>query len=127
MSSEAVDYDAQIASVREAFEREFERFARFRAYEGTEGLSLDEAESLDDPDLADPLQPRELQEGRVALTLLPPAQLHGPSIRNEVAPVDRNADRLDPRVVRRGLIPPHLPRRLDGLGWLRCIDHCASR
>ncbi|HWW76536.1 MAG TPA: phenylalanine--tRNA ligase subunit alpha [Pyrinomonadaceae bacterium] len=46
MSSEAVDYDAQIASVREAFEREFERFARFRAYEGTEGLSLDEAEAL---------------------------------------------------------------------------------
>jgi phenylalanyl-tRNA synthetase alpha chain len=45
MSSEAVDYDAQVASVREAFEREFGRFARFRAYEGTEGLSLDEAEA----------------------------------------------------------------------------------
>src|SRR3954470_2051013 len=46
MSSEAVDYDAQIASVREAFEREFGRFARFRAYEGTESLKLDEAEAL---------------------------------------------------------------------------------
>src|ERR671921_140274 len=46
MSSEPVDYDAQVASVREAFEREFERFARFRAYEGMEGLSLDEAEAL---------------------------------------------------------------------------------
>src|ERR671929_2245964 len=46
MSSEAVDYDAQVAAVREAFEREFERFARFRAYEGTEGLSLGEAETL---------------------------------------------------------------------------------
>jgi phenylalanyl-tRNA synthetase alpha chain len=46
MSSEAVDYDAQVEAVREAFEREFERFARFRAYEGTEGLTLDEAEAL---------------------------------------------------------------------------------
>ncbi|MFL6253799.1 MAG: phenylalanine--tRNA ligase subunit alpha [Pyrinomonadaceae bacterium] len=46
MSSEAVDYDAQVEAVREAFEREFERFARFRTYEGTEGLALDEAESL---------------------------------------------------------------------------------
>jgi phenylalanyl-tRNA synthetase alpha chain len=46
MSSETVDYDAQVAAVREAFEREFGRFARFRAYEGTEGLALDEAESL---------------------------------------------------------------------------------
>ena len=46
MSSEAVDYDAQVAAVREAFEREFERFARFREYEGTEGLKLDEAEAL---------------------------------------------------------------------------------
>ena len=46
MSSEAVDYDAQVAAVREAFEREFERFARFRTYEGTEGLALDEAEAL---------------------------------------------------------------------------------
>ncbi len=46
MSSEAVDYDAQVASVREAFEREFGRFARFRAYEDTEGLKLDEAEAL---------------------------------------------------------------------------------
>lgn len=46
MSSEAFDYDAQVAAVREAFEREFGRFARFRAYEGTEGLTLDEAEAL---------------------------------------------------------------------------------
>src|ERR1043165_934069 len=46
MGSEAVDSDAQVASVREAFEREFERFARFRAYEETEGLKLDEAETL---------------------------------------------------------------------------------
>ena len=46
MSSGAVDYDAQVEAVREAFEREFERFARFRTYEGTEGLSLDEAEAL---------------------------------------------------------------------------------
>src|SRR5919107_274737 len=46
MSSEAVDYDAQVAAVREAFEREFGRFARFRAYEGTEGLTLDGAEAL---------------------------------------------------------------------------------
>src|ERR1044072_3787670 len=46
MSSEAGDYDAQVASVREAFEREFGRFARFRAYEGTEGLTLDDAEAL---------------------------------------------------------------------------------
>src|ERR1044072_3995812 len=45
MSSEAVDYDAQVASVREAFEREFERFARFRVDAGTEGLSLEEAEA----------------------------------------------------------------------------------
>ena len=29
MSSEAVDYDAQVEAVREAFEREFGRFARF--------------------------------------------------------------------------------------------------
>ncbi len=45
MSSEAVDYDAQVASVREAFEREFERFARFQGGLGTEGLSLGEAEA----------------------------------------------------------------------------------
>lgn len=45
MSSEAVDYDAQVAAVREAFEREFERFARFQDGAGTEGLSLDEAET----------------------------------------------------------------------------------
>jgi phenylalanyl-tRNA synthetase alpha chain len=46
MSSEAVDYDAQVEAVREAFEREFERFARFRTYDGTEGLTLGEAETL---------------------------------------------------------------------------------
>ncbi len=46
MSSEPLDYDAQVGAVREAFEREFERFARFRTYEGTEGLALDEAEAL---------------------------------------------------------------------------------
>src|SRR5918911_1202413 len=46
MSSEADDHDAQVEAVREAFEREFERFARFRAYEGTEGLTFDEAEAL---------------------------------------------------------------------------------
>jgi phenylalanyl-tRNA synthetase alpha chain len=45
MSSEAVDYDAQVEAVREAFEREFERFARFRDEGGAEGLSLDEAEA----------------------------------------------------------------------------------
>jgi phenylalanyl-tRNA synthetase alpha chain len=46
MSSEAVDYDAQVAAVREAFEREFGRFAHFHGGEGTEGLALDEAEAL---------------------------------------------------------------------------------
>ena len=45
MSSEAVDYDAQVEAVREAFEREFERFARFQGGAGTEGLSLGEAET----------------------------------------------------------------------------------
>src|ERR1044072_144258 len=45
MSSEAVDYDGQVASVREAFEREFERFARFQGGAGTEGLSLEAAEA----------------------------------------------------------------------------------
>src|SRR5688500_15274957 len=45
MSSEAVDYDAQVAAVREAFEREFGRFARFRGEAGAEGLSLAEAEA----------------------------------------------------------------------------------
>src|SRR5919205_335895 len=46
MSSEPLDYDAQVEAVREAFEREFGRFARFRTYEGTEGLALAEAEAL---------------------------------------------------------------------------------
>ncbi|HEX8338175.1 MAG TPA: hypothetical protein VF621_15770, partial [Pyrinomonadaceae bacterium] len=45
MSSEAADYDAQVAAVREAFEREFERFARFRDEGGARGLSLGEAEA----------------------------------------------------------------------------------
>jgi phenylalanyl-tRNA synthetase alpha chain len=45
MSSEAVDYDAQVEAVREAFEREFGRFARFQAGAGAEGLSLGEAEA----------------------------------------------------------------------------------
>ncbi|HEX8719361.1 MAG TPA: phenylalanine--tRNA ligase subunit alpha [Pyrinomonadaceae bacterium] len=45
MSSEAADYDAQVAAVREAFEREFERFARFRTSGGAEGLTFDEAEA----------------------------------------------------------------------------------
>jgi len=46
MSSEAVDHDAQVASVREAFEREFERFALFRGEGGADGLALAEAEGL---------------------------------------------------------------------------------
>jgi len=46
MSSEAVDYDAQVEAVREAFEREFERFARFQAAGGAKALALGEAESL---------------------------------------------------------------------------------
>src|SRR5688500_2217507 len=45
MSSEAVDYGAQVAAVREAFEREFGRFARLRGAAGAEGLSLEEAEA----------------------------------------------------------------------------------
>ena len=45
MSSEAVDYDAQVEAVREAFEREFGRFARFQGDAGAEGLSLDDAEA----------------------------------------------------------------------------------
>src|SRR5205085_6232685 len=45
MSSEAVDHNAQVEAVREAFEREFGRFARFQDDEGTQGLTLDEAET----------------------------------------------------------------------------------
>jgi phenylalanyl-tRNA synthetase alpha chain len=45
MSSEVVNYNAQVEAVREAFEREFERFARFQDNEGIEGLSLEEAEN----------------------------------------------------------------------------------
>jgi phenylalanyl-tRNA synthetase alpha chain len=46
MSSEAADYDAQVEAVREAFEREFERFADFHGGEGAAGLGLDETEGL---------------------------------------------------------------------------------
>ncbi|MBC7930930.1 MAG: phenylalanine--tRNA ligase subunit alpha [Rubrivivax sp.] len=46
MSSESVDYNGQIEAVREAFKREFERFARFRESTGAQNLSLDEAETL---------------------------------------------------------------------------------
>jgi phenylalanyl-tRNA synthetase alpha chain len=45
MSSEVVDYNGQVESVREAFEREFGRFARFRD-EGAGSLTLGEAEGL---------------------------------------------------------------------------------
>ncbi|HEX8294101.1 MAG TPA: phenylalanine--tRNA ligase subunit alpha [Pyrinomonadaceae bacterium] len=43
MSSEAVDHDAQVEAVREAFEREFERFKHLR-HGGVRGLSLADAE-----------------------------------------------------------------------------------
>ena len=46
MSSEVVDYKGQVEAVREAFEREFGRFARFRDNEESESLALDEAEGL---------------------------------------------------------------------------------
>jgi len=46
MSSEAADYNAQVEAVREAFKREFERFARFRDSQDAQGLTLDEAETL---------------------------------------------------------------------------------
>src|SRR3712207_9176581 len=46
MGSEVVDYQEQIAAVREAFEREFGRFARFRDPAGAQGLALGEAEAL---------------------------------------------------------------------------------
>ncbi len=46
MGSEVVEYQEQIDAVREAFEREFERFTRFRSSANTEGLSLAEAETL---------------------------------------------------------------------------------
>jgi phenylalanyl-tRNA synthetase alpha chain len=46
MSSEAADYNAQVEAVREAFKREFERFARFRDERGAQGLSLADAEAL---------------------------------------------------------------------------------
>ena len=46
MSSEAVDHNAQVEAVREAFEREFGRFARFRDGTEAEALALGEAEAL---------------------------------------------------------------------------------
>jgi phenylalanyl-tRNA synthetase alpha chain len=45
MSSEVVDNREQVAAVREAFEREFERFARFRAVAQSDNLSLGDAET----------------------------------------------------------------------------------
>lgn len=45
MSSEVVDNRAQVAAVREAFEREFERFARFRAGAQSDNLSLGDVET----------------------------------------------------------------------------------
>ncbi|MCA1592006.1 MAG: hypothetical protein LC754_05030 [Acidobacteria bacterium] len=46
MGSEVVEHQDQVEAVREAFEREFERFARFRDSEaGTAGSTLDEAEA----------------------------------------------------------------------------------
>ena len=44
MSSEAADYNVQVEAVREAFEREFGRFARFG--DGDGGLALAEAEGV---------------------------------------------------------------------------------
>jgi len=46
MSSEVVDYRAQVDAVRGAFGREFERFAPFRAAEDAARLTLEEAETL---------------------------------------------------------------------------------
>src|SRR5919204_2650037 len=46
MSSEVVDYKGQVEAVREAFEREFGRFARFRDGGASEDLTLGEAEGL---------------------------------------------------------------------------------
>lgn len=53
MSSEVGEYQSQIDAVREAFEREFERFTRFRSEAaGVDALALREAEGLA-RDLAD--------------------------------------------------------------------------
>ncbi len=46
MGSESVEYQQHIDAVREAFEREFERFTRFRDGQGTQALALSEAETL---------------------------------------------------------------------------------
>jgi phenylalanyl-tRNA synthetase alpha chain len=45
MGSEVVDYREQVEAVREAFEKDFERFARFREDAGAGGLTLAEAEA----------------------------------------------------------------------------------
>jgi len=46
MGSEVLDYQQQVKAMREAFEQEFGRFARFRVDTETKGLTLDEAEKL---------------------------------------------------------------------------------
>ena len=46
MGSEVVDYREQIEAVREAFEKDFGRFARFRDEGGAGGLGLAEADAL---------------------------------------------------------------------------------
>ena len=46
MSSEAVDYNAQVVAVREGFEREFGPFADLQDDRGAERLTLDEAEAM---------------------------------------------------------------------------------
>jgi phenylalanyl-tRNA synthetase alpha chain len=46
MGSEVADYQAQVEAVREAFEREFGRFAAFRPGGGADALPLAEAETL---------------------------------------------------------------------------------
>ena len=45
MGSDVVEHQEQIEAAREAFGREFDRFARFRASEGAAGLKLAEAEA----------------------------------------------------------------------------------
>ena len=45
MGSEVIEYQEQVEAVRKAFEREFERFARFRTQEEIKGLTLQDAES----------------------------------------------------------------------------------
>ncbi|MCA1850372.1 MAG: hypothetical protein LC672_04850, partial [Acidobacteria bacterium] len=45
MSPEVAEHQEQLEAVREAFEREFERFAGFRTGTGTAGLTLGDTES----------------------------------------------------------------------------------